>query len=104
MRIATVVVVVGLFAAACSNGEDSADQLACQKFRSMSADAVDGKLTDAEIRSELQGVDDWAEVGSPAVRDASTELLAAYTPPIAGEGTRAYRVRGLGEACETVGH
>lgn len=53
--------------------------LACDHFRHVLDDASDGVLSDAELRTKLQEVEDDASIASPSVQAAARSLLAAVT-------------------------
>ena len=52
---------------------------ACAEFQWIMAKAAQGSLTDAEIRERLEKVQARGSTAQPAIKDASTRLLATIT-------------------------
>jgi hypothetical protein len=81
---------------------DGSTVLACEHFRNVMGDVAAGLLSDAELREKTkQFYGTGQRSGSPQVRTASRQMLAAIT---AGD-TDAYlaAAKRMGAACEKVG-
>ena len=76
-----VSVILALIAAACSPAGPvyTGGISACAEFRRITARAAQGILTDAEIKERLNKVRTRGSTAEPAIRDASTRLLATIT-------------------------
>ncbi len=52
---------------------------ACAEFRRIMAQAAQGSITDAEIKERLRKVQTRGSTAEPAIKDASTRVLAIIT-------------------------
>ena len=74
----------------------------CAEFRRTVGAASQGILTNAEIRTRIQKVQDRTDSAEPAIRTASTRLLAAITK---GDGPGfSEAAEDLALACKTAGY
>jgi len=76
-----VIAILTLIAAACSPSGPvyTGGISACAEFRRIMAQAAQGNITDAETRETLEKVADSGSTAEPAIKDASTRVLATIT-------------------------
>ena len=76
-----VSVILALIAAACSPSGPvyTGGISSCAEFRRIMAQAAQGSITDAEFKERLEKVQTSGSTAEPAIRDASTRLLATIT-------------------------
>ncbi len=76
-----MVITILALAAACSPSGPvyTGGISACAEFRRIMAQAAQGSLTDAEIKERLEKVQTRGSTAEPAIRDASTRVLATIT-------------------------